>query len=86
LPRAKRPTATEPSNAIDLMAALKHSLAAKSGTAEPQSAAKPKRSKTPDRRQGSMLLPVSGGRKTRAPQEEREEEAAPRGKRRKKAS
>jgi DNA end-binding protein Ku len=86
LPRAKRPTATEPSNVIDLMAALKHSLAAKSGAAEPQSAAKPKRSKTPDRRQGSMLLPVSGGRKTRAPQEEREEEAAPRGKRRKKAS
>ena len=80
LPREKRPTAEEPSNVIDLMAALKRSLSTKpSAAAEPEGAAKPKRGRQQDRRQASMLLPVSGGgRKSAAAarREEREEEEA----------
>jgi len=80
LPREKRPTAEEPSNVIDLMAALKRSLSTKpSAAAEPEGAAKPKRGRQQDSRQASMLLPVSGGGRksaTAARREEREEEEA----------
>jgi DNA end-binding protein Ku len=81
LPREKRPTAEEPSNVIDLMAALKKSLSSRAAAEpEPAGAAKPKRAKQQDRRQPSILLPVEGGgRKTAAAsrREERAEEEAP---------
>jgi DNA end-binding protein Ku len=52
----------EPSPVIDLMAGLKHSLAREAHTKG--SARKEKRTKAiPDRRQPSLLLPVSSGRK-----------------------
>jgi len=88
LPREKRPTAEEPSNVIDLMAALKKSLSAKAGAAaEPTGAAKPKRGRQQDRRQASMLLPVSGGgRKAAAARREEQEEAPSKSRKRRKAS
>lgn len=86
LPRAKRAAAVEPSNVIDLMAALKRSLGEKKAATAAPNAAKPKRTKATDHRQRSMLLPMSGGGKSRASQEERGAENASRGKRRKKAS
>ena len=77
LPREKRPTAEEPSNVIDLMAALKKSLASRADAEpEPAGAAKSKRAKQQDRRQASMLLPVEGGgRKTAAAASRREDRA-----------
>lgn len=91
LPREKRPTAEEPSNVIDLMAALKKSLSSRAGVEqEPVGAAKPKKTRAQDRRQANMLLPVQGGgRKTAATQrrEEREQEEAPaKSRKRRKAS
>lgn len=91
LPREKRPTAEEPSNVIDLMAALKKSLSSRAGVEqEPVGAAKPKKTRAQDRRQANMLLPVQGGgRKTAAGQrrEEREHEEAPaKNRKRRKAS
>ena len=58
LPAAKKATA-EPPKVINLMEALKRSLAEGGGKAE----AKKAKPKTGDRRQGTMLLPVAGGRK-----------------------
>jgi DNA end-binding protein Ku len=91
LPREKRPTAEEPSNVIDLMAALKKSLSSRAGAEqEPAGAAKPKRAKQQDRRQPSMLLPVQGGGKKAAAaarREDRVEEEAPsKSRKRRKAS
>ena len=91
LPREKRPTAEEPSNVIDLMAALKKSLSSRAGAEqEPEGAAKPKKTRAQDRRQANMLLPVEGGgRKAAAAQrrEEREQEEAPtKSRKRRKAS
>jgi len=91
LPREKRPTAEEPSNVIDLMAALKKSLSSRAGAEqEPVGAAKPKKARPQDRRQQSMLLPVQGGGKKPAAaqrREERAEEEAPsKSRKRRKAS
>jgi DNA end-binding protein Ku len=51
-----------PSGVVDLMAALRQSLARESGPAP-----KAKRSTTPDRRQRALLLPVAGSGRTSKP-------------------
>jgi len=68
----------EPPKVVNLMDALKKSLAQEGGTAaakpaarsagaEPKRAAKAPAAKAPDRRQVAMLLPVEGGGKKKAP-------------------
>jgi DNA end-binding protein Ku len=64
--KGQKPTtraAEEPSNVIDLMAALKRSV-------EGEGDSKAKRAKKPDRRQGHLLLPVKGGGKKPAAAQE----------------
>ena len=65
----------EPPKVVNLMDALKKSLAREGGASassqsakvEPKRAAKAPAGKAPDRRQVAMLLPVEGGGKTKAP-------------------
>jgi len=63
-PAARR--AEEPSNVIDLMAALKQSVAAQGGG---ETGAQKKRARQPDRRQQNLLLPVKGGGKAQETQQ-----------------
>jgi DNA end-binding protein Ku len=73
---------TTPAPVIDLMAALKHSLAQEAPS--PRGATARSRTRTaPDRRQRALLLPVTGGRKKK--QELTTEQATLAAKRRKKA-
>jgi DNA end-binding protein Ku len=63
--KGQKPTTREvetPTNVVNLMDALRQSLAG-SGKKADSPAAPKKRTKQPDRRQGSMLLPVTGGAK-----------------------
>jgi DNA end-binding protein Ku len=86
LPASAPRPAPAPSNVIDLMAALKQSLTA--GPAKAEAKGNGKRAKKPaerDRRQPSMLLPVKGGGKRAAAEAEKQPEARPAPRRRKKA-
>jgi DNA end-binding protein Ku len=64
LPIKPRPV-SEPAPVIDLMAALKRSLAQERPTPEAGGAAKKQSKAKPDRRQASLLLPVAGGGRKR---------------------
>jgi DNA end-binding protein Ku len=67
--RAVEPVqAPEPSTVIDLMAALKRSLAAETGAPGGAGVAKRRPRSAGERRQSSLLLPVNGGRAARPKQ------------------
>ena len=73
-----------PSPVIDLMAALKRSLAREGTSEEPGARTTPKRrGSAADRRQAALLLPLSGGRKRMPEAAVKATDAAP--KRRRKA-
>ncbi|HUN46835.1 MAG TPA: Ku protein, partial [Stellaceae bacterium] len=72
MPKPKHAPISEPSNVVDLMAALKRSLAEKGKGGEAPVA----RKKHADRRQGSLLLPVDGGGRKEAKPAARSKEAA----------
>ena len=57
-----RPLLT-PSPVVDLMAALKRSLAQESSAPEQRTAKRKRTKKAPDRRQPALLLPLTGDRK-----------------------
>jgi DNA end-binding protein Ku len=82
-PRTRKPAEPAP-KVIDLMEALKRSLA-EGGTKAPEKAKTPAKKTAPDRRQGHMLLPVSGGKEEEAPAVAAKPRAAP-ARARKKAS
>jgi hypothetical protein len=54
---------TAPAPVIDLMAALRRSLAQEGTPEQPGTQITPKRTAKPDRRQAALLLPLAGGGK-----------------------